>query len=238
MCRIIFGIGNINIDTIINDFIIIANNQNEKHEHNRNVEFKHGDGWGVVYKDSNDRLDIKKSMNAVYEDENIQKYRTLDTSILLLHARRGSRGQRILANVHPFRQDKYIFCHNGTVKETISYDSRYVPEGETDSEQFFYYLLTNLKGNFSIDGLGEQLGKINSYSGMNTFTMRDNVAYVTNWHAYNPNYYTMKLLRTKNFLIISSEVLPSFKDYNWERLENRTVLRVDMEAGGIEGKSF
>lgn len=237
MCRMILGAGEFDSNVLIDDFITMASDRNEKHEHNIDKEFKHGDGWGIAYLD-NGFLSVHKSADSCYEDERINEFRELNTPLLLMHARRGSKGVRKLENVHPFRAKDHVFFHNGTVKEPLHFNNDYQPHGETDSEQLLYYLLSTNEPIISINSLAERLDKINNYSGMNTLLSDGRVTYVTNWFAYNPNYYTMKLLRTVKFVLISSEVLPGYKDYAWERLANRTILRVETNGLMVESRTY
>ncbi|MBN1155971.1 class II glutamine amidotransferase [candidate division KSB1 bacterium] len=233
MCRMIMAVGEFDLNTVIDGFITMALDRNEKHEHNQDQEFKHRDGWGIAYWNAG-LLDVYKSTTPCYEDKKIDEFRKVQTPLVLMHARRGSRGERKIENVHPFRVNGYVFFHNGTVKEPLSFNKEYLPEGDTDSEQFFFYVLSGMQDSVSISKFAEQLLKINQYSGMNTLLSNGPVTYVTNWHAYNERYYTMKLLRTDKAIIISSEVLPGYAGFEWERLRNRTIFRVETFGLGLE----
>lgn len=60
------------------------------------------------------------------------------------HTRAASRGAVTLANAHPFVVGGYVGAHNGTVMNSSSLmlEARYVPRGETDSEEALAWLVT------------------------------------------------------------------------------------------------
>jgi glutamine amidotransferase len=70
--------------------------------------------------------------------------------ILLAHIRKRTVGPIGLPNTHPFRRAGFIFAHNGTIDDIdwfsqhTSNERRAEIEGQTDSERFFAWLLTNL----------------------------------------------------------------------------------------------
>ena len=120
MCRMIFAVGKINVGSLIDDFITLASDQNEKHEKNINKIFKHGDGWGIAYFE-NDEIKVFRSTKAVYEDPQVDQFRNLKTNFLILHARKASKGSKNIQNVHPFEYklngSHYLFFHNGTIQD-------------------------------------------------------------------------------------------------------------------------
>ena len=98
-----------------------------------------------------------------------------------------------MENVHPFFHSNYVFCHNGTVNEELEYDKKFIPKGETDSERFFYYLLSGLNGRLDANILKERIKNIKDFSGMNAIISNGHTSYVINWYAKKPKYYEFKL---------------------------------------------
>lgn len=145
--------GKIDINLILEGAILMAKDQNSLHELNKEKgpgSWTHGDGWGIAYLDENGEWQIKKSTKAIYEDSATKELKNVKTNLVILHMRKASSGGISYNNTHPFKAydqnlGEVIFCHNGSLKEEIKFDSEYEPIGETDSEKLFYSILTDLK---------------------------------------------------------------------------------------------
>jgi len=114
-------------------------------EHNTTLgEFNHPDGWGAVYKERGS-FELYRSVRSCWEDNDLARLK--ERKIILMHARRASRGQVSLGNVHPFTLEhngkSWYFCHNGTIDDEAIEDHT----GETDSERYFRFLLHHLDMN-------------------------------------------------------------------------------------------
>ena len=229
MCRMLFAVGNVNINWLIQDFILMASDQNEKHEKNMDKIFKHGDGWGIAYLE-NGELKIFRSTEAVYEDDQINQFKNLQSNMVILHARKASKGSVNIKNVHPFEcklnGHHYLFFHNGTIRDEIHFDPQFHPVGKTDSERLFYFLLTNTNGELAEDGLTVKLNSIKNFTAANFILTDGEFSYFTNWYAENPNYYTLKLLQKSDCVIIASEILPHYKTVDWRKLDNHDIISV------------
>ncbi len=115
----------------------------------------HTDGWGIAtYRDGVPH--IEKQITAAYQCQmfSAAAEKTYSTA-MLAHVRRATVGRNSILNTHPFASDKWTFAHNGEVtgfegvrqqleRETES-SLQTERKGETDSEQFFLWLLTRLK---------------------------------------------------------------------------------------------
>jgi len=120
MCRMIAAPFGIKGGMLIEPFVRMARGENALHEHNQSLgRFRHGDGWGVVYEEGK-TYHSYRSLKPCWDDPTLEQLR--DRTILLLHARRASRGNVTLENVHPFQHthnaQTWYFCHNGTIKDT------------------------------------------------------------------------------------------------------------------------
>lgn len=228
MCRMLIAIGEVDVSTIIDDFKLIAGNQNERHENNEDQDFKHWDGWGFSFLENN-KIQVIKSTAPFYEDEKVELLKELKSPFYVLHARRKSPGKGLvrLENVHPFVHSNYIFCHNGTVNDELHFDEKYVPLGETDSERFFYHILSALNGKLNEKIIFEKYKHITDFTGLNSIISDGCTSFIINSYTKKPKYYTFKLLKRENFIVISSEVLPHYKDQNWIRLQNHDVIKLD-----------
>ncbi len=238
MCRMLVAVGNINIDHLIQDFILMAADRNEKHEKNMDQEFKHGDGWGIAYLDQGE-LKTFHSAEAVYEDDQIDQFKNLQSELVILHARKASKGNVEIRNVHPFEctlnGKQYLFFHNGTIHDELVFDSAFKPVGATDSEKLFYYLLTNSNGQLTTAFLKSKLEKLKDYTAANFILTDGKITYSGNWYSENPNYYTMKVLQKPGLVIVASEVLPHYKTNHWRKLRNQDVISVGTTKKNLRG---
>jgi predicted glutamine amidotransferase len=113
---------------------------------------EHRDGWGIAVFDQQTggwRLD--RGVACAGEDERFHRLALGSRGeILVSHVRQKTVGETSLVNTHPFERGRWIFAHNGTVKDLAWLRSKTSPErlveirGETDSELLFAWLLTHL----------------------------------------------------------------------------------------------
>lgn len=116
---------------------------------------KHSDGWGVAYYRENVPHLIKSTDRAV-DDHIFHKVSgVVSSQTVVAHLRKATQGNLTILNSHPFQYGKWIFAHNGNLKNFESYRDKLVNEidlelrrfilGSTDSEVFFYLLLSAVK---------------------------------------------------------------------------------------------
>ncbi|MBD3289424.1 hypothetical protein GF337_11530 [candidate division KSB1 bacterium] len=228
MCRMLIAVGDVDIAVVAEDFKIIAGDENEKHENNVDKEFKHGDGWGFAYLE-NDELVVHKSILPYFDDPGAERIKQIESPFYVLHARKKSDGMGGIRaeNAHPFRYSDYIFFHNGTVRENLPFEEKFQPQGETDSERLFYYLLSNVNGNLDEKIIRDKLNRVTEYSGMNSILTDGKISYIINWYVKKPLYYTYKMLVEEDFIIISSEILPVYRGREWQKISNQSIIKLD-----------
>ncbi|PUA29607.1 MAG: hypothetical protein B0W54_03255 [Cellvibrio sp. 79] len=112
---------------------------------------EHKDGWGIAYyRDQQAQVILDESPAAEsHLAEAIQK-NGLKSKTIIAHIRKATVGEVKLNNCHPFQRNlwgsDWLFCHNGDLKGFNPFlDDEFHPEGDTDSEQAFCYLLQQLK---------------------------------------------------------------------------------------------
>jgi predicted glutamine amidotransferase len=116
---------------------------------------RHPDGWGLAYYIA-ETPHIVKSTNTAETDELFKKLSGIVSSqTVLAHIRKATQGKLSLTNTHPFQYAKWTFAHNGNIKnfdaikdEMLKFISPTLSPyylGETDSELFFYFLLSYLE---------------------------------------------------------------------------------------------
>ena len=211
----------------------MAQDRNALHELNehRRGEFRHGDGWGLVYRE-HDELHRYRSVRPCWEDPQLPRF--ADKELVMLHARRASPGSPItLANVHPFQAEfashRWFFCHNGTLHDPLPEFKGL--EGTTDSERLLHLLLRDYDEQHDLESIVAVVGRLRHYSSLNFFLLSDHRLYVLNLYQERPRYYTLWLGCTANGLLVSSERFDPGMAVDWEPLGNRTLLRLDPGRG-------
>jgi len=122
---------------------------------------KHPDGWGVAY-----YLEgvphLIKSVDRALDDQIFQKVSgVVSSQTVLAHIRKATHGQKTILNSHPFQYGKWLFAHNGNLKNLNTYRDKLLAGvdlelrkfilGTTDSEIIFFLILTKIKINHPLD---------------------------------------------------------------------------------------
>ncbi len=113
---------------------------------------EHRDGWGIAVFDAQARSwALEKGTLCAGDDERFHRLAVGSRGVVLVsHIRQKTVGDTSLANTHPFEHGRWVFAHNGTVKDVAWLRSRIAPgrlaevRGETDSELLFAWVLTAL----------------------------------------------------------------------------------------------
>jgi glutamine amidotransferase len=113
---------------------------------------EHRDGWGIAVFDACDGAwRVERGVVCAVEDERFHRLAVGSRGELLVsHIRQKTIGDTSLANTHPFERGRWIFAHNGTVKDVAWLRANASSErlgeiaGETDSELLFAWMLTRL----------------------------------------------------------------------------------------------
>jgi glutamine amidotransferase len=112
-----------------------------------------GDGFGLGWYGVGDTPGVFHSVEPAWNDRNLKDLaRHLVSPLVFAHIRASTGGAIQQTNCHPFRHGKWLWMHNGlirefaTVKRELAFavdPSLYAEiEGSTDSELFFYLALT------------------------------------------------------------------------------------------------
>jgi predicted glutamine amidotransferase len=127
---------------------------------------QHADGWGIGYFVGKDAYLFRSSEGAATDDTFRNFGERLQSQTFLVHLRRATVGKIDTINSHPFRYGSWMFAHNGTffgftklrklMLEDILPEYRKVIFGTTDSEHYFFFLLSEMvRSGCSVDGRGE-----------------------------------------------------------------------------------
>lgn len=108
------------------------------------------DGYGFAWwEDGRPRIEKNPSSLFAKASEAGSEIEGVTSPTFLCHVRLASRGRQEVKNTHPFMAEKngvhWVFAHNGTLHNFQSLRlKRHHPEGSTDSEHAFLWLLENL----------------------------------------------------------------------------------------------
>lgn len=207
----------------------------------------HLDGWGVGGYLGEKATIFYKSQNGVIKETKefltaVDKLKKINSKIAIIHFRKASDGDVRLENTHPFIYNEWIFSHNGTIleKEKLKLH-RLKPQGGTDSEILFYYILENIGNNINFLPI---LISILRYLKTNvahtslSFLMSDSNCliayreYSRKWKEkndialWNKNYYTLFYTKKRNYIIFSSEPLDNIF-HRWISIKNSHLIVVD-----------
>ncbi|MCO4794194.1 MAG: class II glutamine amidotransferase [Bacteriovoracaceae bacterium] len=153
MCRL-FGFRSV-INSQVHTSLVHADNALEQQS------LKHPDGWGVSYYVAGAPHVVKSDRTAL--DDNIFKKVSgvVSSQTVIAHIRNATLGKVNILNTHPFQFGNWTFAHNGNIKNFDNHKSQIVslisPElkrfilGNTDSEVFFYFILTRLQEKVELD---------------------------------------------------------------------------------------
>jgi len=230
MCRMIFAAGKFELSQLIDNLILMAKGENAFHEKNQELgSYQHTHGWGIAYLDHGKWI-IKKSEKTIFEDPEIDELREVKTNLAVLHVRRATNGTVSYDNTHPFHQQDYVFCHNGIIRSKIGYDSHFHTEGKTDSEKFFYSLLTEIENEPEvITAIRKDVQTYQDYTSLNFILAGTEKSYAYSLSQNLFQYHQMELSVNKELIIISSEKL-NLPNLQWNALEQGDIVTINNQT--------
>lgn len=111
---------------------------------------EHAHGWGLAVHGSDGWNLHRNPVRAGDCDRFHSLAATERGELMVAHIRQRTVGPIDVTNTHPFRQDRWVFAHNGTIEDIAWFEERTAERrraevmGQTDSERFFAWLLTEL----------------------------------------------------------------------------------------------
>ncbi len=241
MCRMLIGIGTLNMNALVDGMVSMAKDETLSHERNQENGMGtslHKDGWGVAYVDENNNWQRIRSTKPVYNDPLADELRKLKTSLFIFHSRRAMGSCVKERNTHPFMAKdhgtQYVFCHNGYVDDDIPHCTRFTPEGECDSEFLFYSILTDLHDHGNVLGaLERNFRRYHKPLGVNIVLSTKDKSYVAVRRNTMPIYLTMQIAKMDDHIIISSERLVTLEYEDWKPLAGGTLAEIDNQTREI-----
>ncbi len=197
----------------------------------------HKDGWGIGYEG-----EIVKDINPAKESTLLsQTSQTLETNGALLHLRQASKGISVdINNNHPFTHDAITFMHNGTIRpgntaeQFISDKYKSLIQGTTDSERYFYALISMVDELGLVEGVRKTVNSIRAiadYSSLNIMVQTpDTLIAVCEFNPENKtewsseDHYELRFKKEGSDVIIAST---GWGNSDWQHLDNHQLLVVD-----------
>ena len=224
MCRMIFCVGKVNTGRLIDNLKIIAQGKNEINEHNTSEgKFRHKDGWGMAYRQAGEWF-VYKTTKPIFEDEETEKLKRVECEAIILHTRYLTLGSKNLSNTQPIlsKNKKYVLAHNGTIKdEFVEIESDIT---DSDTVKWFKTLIKKFERK-EIKRFYEMF-PFSEYTSANCFFITPARMLVCQNYTINPEYHTLKLHRSADCTIVSSEKLPHLRTEKWIRLPNKSVIEL------------
>ena len=117
------------------------------------AETTNGDGFGIGWYGLGDTPGVFHSVEPAWNDRNLRDLAGhIQSPLLFAHIRASSGSPVQQTNCHPFRHDRWLWMHNGVLRDfprvkrelVLAVDPSLYPriEGSTDSEVFFFLALT------------------------------------------------------------------------------------------------
>jgi predicted glutamine amidotransferase len=205
----------------------------------------HLNGWGIAGTPNGQANYYGRSARPASEDREawqkaVSEIESHPSQIILAHFRKASVGNQVVQNTHPFIKNGWLFCHNGTLFDHGWLPlKKYAPEGDTDSERLFLFLLEALDSSQDPkEAIENALRYVQENLDYNSLTfLLANSATLYAHRNYSDQrmekgetleeregYYTLWSAEAAGTLILSSEPLPTAKISNWNPLPNNELF--------------
>jgi len=188
---------------------------------------EHDSGWGMAVYERVDGLDPRcvRFAEAAFSDPDFIEATELKGRIFNVHVRRATMGGLAPENTHPFCLGSYSFGHNGTIlryPRLLEHPSVTPPNGDTDSEAFFNFLMTTYDAGDPIGSLRRAIRTTverSPFSGLNfLFSDGDRL------FAYRLGLFELHWLTRPGQLLVASERVT---DEPWHTVQQDVLLVLD-----------
>ena len=198
---------------------------------------EHKDGWGLAANG-----EILKDLKPAHESPELNSSaESVKTDGALLHLRLDSKGITVnIDNNHPFTHGSTTFMHNGTIRpgntaeQFINDKYKGFIQGTTDSERFFYAVLSAVDELGLVEGVRKTVNDIRAiadYSALNIMVQTPEILIaVCEFNAENKTewsseeHYELRYAKRGNDIVVAST---GWGSGQWEHLDNHTMLVVD-----------
>ena len=208
-----------------------------------NLSTDHCDGWGIATT-QNKKASLYKEIVAANKSAHLkEELVTHKSNAALLHLRWATEGMAVNENnTHPFTYEDITFIHNGSISPFNCLDplidKKYLElaKGNTDSERYFLYLLTQIEKHGFSEGVKAGLSYIKAncaFSSINMMIINETTfmaACVYNQDKIpqkfkdDTDYYHLKYTKRNGQVVVASS---GWNQDGWEKIPNGSVLVVD-----------
>jgi len=203
----------------------------------------HKHGWGIAInnRDSTE-VAIRKSPEMARANSDFEEAaHSLSGDGGLLHLRWATTGLAACPeNTHPFTYQGFSFIHNGEIKERTTIDP-YIEtslfqarEGDTDSERYFFLLLTQIKELGLVKGARKALEIIEQhsvYSSLNAMLLdSENLLVISKFDPTRipsgqpDDYYQLSYRKNDSQILIASSGWPQ---PGWQEIPNNSIMLIN-----------
>lgn len=206
----------------------------------------HKDGWGIALNSAHeaDVLVLKAPESASQSQAFAEKIHALRGDGGLLHLRWATSGlENCPENTHPFVYEQYSFIHNGDIRPRENLDPFIRADlnasriGETDSERYFYLLLTEIEKlgiEDAVQSAVQIIEKNCSFSSINAMLLSpEKLIVISKFNSERipagqpSDYYQLKYKTDGTDFVVASSGWPQS---GWTPIENSTLLIVDRDT--------
>lgn len=204
----------------------------------------HHDSWGLALTEAGNARLVKKAETAAKSSDFRSTIDRETSTGGLLHFRWASPGIPVKdVNAHPFTYGDIAFIHNGALSPYDALQSLVSPElassrqGDTDSELFFLYLLTEINKHGFVDGVVGAMRNIKAhfkYSSINSMIMNSEFLVITSEHdPVNKPDWADDIYYELRYRIDSTGVAVASSGWNqdgWTLMKNHEILIVERSS--------
>lgn len=206
----------------------------------------HCDGWGIatINQDEHAAHLARAPETASNSQSFVDALADVDADGALLHLRWATKGLPVSEdNTHPFVYKDFSFVHNGAIFPPEALDRHISPkfaklvQGETDSERYFYFLLTMIDKHGFVEGVKRCVKTITTtmdYSSINAMIMNEDEYLVICEHhpERHPDwapadYYELKYRTGQDGILVAST---GWNQPDWKVLPNHEILVIDRKT--------
>lgn len=203
----------------------------------------HRDGWGIAIDDPNqEHLVLSRAPEQASKSVNFdEKVHQMHGTGGLLHLRWATSGlENCDANTHPFVLSDTAFIHNGDIRprealdKYIRNDLNLLRNGETDSERYFFLLMTEIEKLGLAKGIQSAIDILRSectFSSINAILLMPEFLVVIS--EYDPNkipvnqpsdYYELKFNSEDDLFVVASS---GWNQNGWQLIEKGSCVLVN-----------